>query len=138
MRFDILQTPGLEGNFLKSGDREAVERQTSQEHEAALDITSLPDYPLYLQTRNPVLLEMLKAQAAEREAQLAKYWNDELPRRPVAQNSSFVNGIIEDPYTNNMTVLLDKGRTVTYSGKSPKDVADILNSTSIGRSIFGK
>jgi hypothetical protein len=138
MRFDILQTPGLSGNFLKSGDREAVDRQTASEHEAALDITTLPDYPLYLQTRNPVLLEMLKAQAAQREADLAKYWDDEVPRRPVAQNSSFVQGIIEDPYTNNMTVLLDKGRTISYSGKTPKDVADILNSTSIGRSIFGK
>ena len=138
MRFDILQTPGLEGNFLKSGDRDAVDRQTASEHEAALDITTLPDYPLYLQTRNPVLLEMLKAQAAQREADLTKYWDDEVPRKPVAQNSSFVQNIQYDPYTQNMTATLDKGRTVSYAGKSPSQVAEILNSTSIGRSIFGK
>lgn len=138
MRFDILQTPGLEGNFLKSGDRDAVDRQTASEHEAALDITTLPDYPLYVSTRNPVLLEMLRAQAAQREANLSKYWDDQVPRKPVSQNSSFVQTINYDPYSQHMTAVLDNGRTVSYGGKSPSQVAEILNSTSIGKSLFGK
>ena len=44
MLFDVISGNGLSNNVLKSGDRQATYRQTQEEHDNLLDITTLPGY----------------------------------------------------------------------------------------------
>lgn len=44
MLFNVLTTQGGSGNAIKSGDRQATLRQSNSEHNALLDVTTLPEY----------------------------------------------------------------------------------------------
>lgn len=133
MLFDIITGKGLSNNVLKSGDRLAAERQTPLEHEELLDERNLPGYREAMMLQGPARLmaiQQLRAQAALREAEYPKYWDDQYPRRDIAQSSSWVGDIDYDPYSNVMQVQLGN-KVYTYS-KSPEQVAQIVNSPSIG------
>lgn len=137
MRVDIVAAKGLGNNVLKSGDREAVERQTQADHDALLDISTLPGYGEYLAapaSMKPLLLAALEAQARAREAEYVRYWDDQEPRVPVSQSSSWIGGANYDPYTQNLTVK-EGNRYRGYAGISPEKFAQILNSNSIGEEI---
>lgn len=126
---------GLGNNALIGGVREAVERQTPYEHEALLDVTTLPDYQRIM-TTNPSALAMfmpsLIAQAELREAEYPKYWDDSVPRRDVTQSSSFVGPMDYDPYSNMAMVQLNN-RVYPYVGMDPVRMAEWLNYPSIGQ-----
>ena len=133
MLFDIITGKGLSNNVLKSGDRLAAERQTPLEHEELLDERNLPGYREAMLLQGPARLmaiQQLRAQAALREAEYPKYWDDQYPRRDIAQSSSWVGDIDYDPYSNVMQVQLGN-KVYTYS-KTPDQVAQIVNSPSIG------
>jgi hypothetical protein len=133
MLFDIITGKGLSNNVLKSGDRLAAERQTPLEHEELLDERNLPGYREAMMLQGPARLmaiQQLRAQAALREAEYPKYWDDQYPRRDIAQSSSWVGDIDYDPYSNVMQVQLGN-KVYTYS-KTPDQVAQIVNSPSIG------
>ena len=137
MRVDIVAARGLGNNVLKSGDREALERQSQADHDALLDISTLPAYGEYLAAPaniKPILLAALEAQARAREADYVKWWEDQEPRAPVTQSSSWVGGANYDPYTQNLTVK-EGNRYRGYAGISPEKFAQILNSNSIGEEI---
>ena len=133
MLFDIITGKGLSNNVLKSGDRLAAERQTPLEHEELLDERNLPGYREAMMLQGPARLmaiQQLRAQAALREAEYPKYWDDQYPRRDISQSSSWVGDIDYDPYSNVMQVQLGN-KVYTYS-KSPDQVAQIVNSPSLG------
>lgn len=133
MIFDILTGAGLSNNALKSGDRQATFRQTPYEHEQLLDETNLPGYREAMMLPGPqrlMAIQQLRAQAALREAESPKYWDDDYPRRDISQSSSWVGDIDYDPYSNIMQVQLGN-KVYTYS-KTPDQVAEIINSPSIG------
>ena len=133
MLFDIITGKGLSNNVLKSGDRLAAERQTPLEHEELLDERNLPGYREAMMLQGPARLmaiQQLRAQAALREAEYPKYWDDQYPRRDIAQSSSWVGDIDYDPYSNVMQVQLGN-KVYTYS-KTPDQVAQIVNSPNIG------
>ena len=65
------------------------------------------------------------------ETAIAKYWNDQYPRRPITQSSSWISGIDFDPMTNYMSVQMN-GKTYGYGGIDPTQMANIINSQSIG------
>lgn len=139
MLFDIITGKGLSNNVLKSGDRLAAERQTPLEHEELLDERNLPGYREAMLLQGPARLmaiQQLRAQAALREAEYPKYWDDQYPRRDIAQSSSWVGDIDYDPYSNVMQVQLGN-KVYTYS-KSPEQVAQIVNSPSIGNYFNGR
>jgi hypothetical protein len=139
MLFDIITGKGLSNNVLKSGDRLAAERQTPLEHEELLDERNLPGYREAMMLEGPARLmaiQQLRAQAALREAEYPKYWDDEVPRRPISQSSSWVGDIDYDPYSNVMQVQLGN-KIYTYS-KTPDQVAQIVNSPSIGGIFNGR
>lgn len=139
MLFDIITGKGLSNNVLKSGDRLAAERQTPLEHEELLDERNLPGYREAMMLQGPARLmaiQQLRAQAALREAEYPKYWDDQYPRRDIAQSSSWVGDIDYDPYSNVMQVQLGN-KVYTYS-KSPEQVAQIVNSPSIGNYFNGR
>lgn len=132
MLFDIITGKGLNNN-IRTGDRLAAERQTPLEHEELLDERNLPGYREAMLLQGPARLmaiQQLRAQAALREAEYPKYWDDQYPRRDIAQSSSWVGDIDYDPYSNVMQVQLGN-KVYTYS-KSPDQVAQIVNSPSIG------
>jgi len=135
IHFDVMTGAGLGNNALIGGVREAVERQTPYEHEALLDVTTLPDYQRIM-TTNPSALAMfmpsLIAQAELREAEYPKYWDDSVPRRDVTQSSSFVGPMDYDPYSNMATVQLNN-RVYPYVGIDPVRMAEWLNYPSIGQ-----
>lgn len=134
MLFDIITGNGLGSNVLKSGDRQATFRQTPQEHEELLDERTIPGYQEAMTLQGPARLfaiQQLRAQAALREAEYPKYWDDEYPRRPIDQSSSWVGDINYDPYSNVAQVQL--GNKVYSYSMSPNRIAEILNSPSIGQ-----
>lgn len=135
IHFDVMTGAGLGNNALIGGVREAVERQTPYEHEALLDVTTLPDYQRIM-TTNPSALAMfmpsLIAQAELREAEFPKYWDDSVPRRDVTQSSSFVGPMDYDPYSNMAMVQLNN-RVYPYVGMDPVRMAEWLNYPSMGQ-----
>lgn len=134
MLFDIITGNGLGSNILKSGDRLATFRQTPQEHEELLDERTMPGYQEAMALQGPARLfaiQQLRAQAQLREQEYPKYWDDEYPRRPIDQSSSWVGDINYDPYSNVAQVQL--GNKVYSYSMSPNRIAEILNSPSIGQ-----
>lgn len=137
MHFDVMSgIPSLAGNALKGGDRTAAERQTPFEHDTILDEKNLPEYPAVLMMpagpQRDLALNALKAEAIRREAELPKYWNDQYPRRPITQSSSWISGIEYDPVTNYAQMQTRDGKSYGYGGIDPTQMANILNSQSIG------
>ena len=138
MKFTVnTGNPSFSDNALKRGDRLATYRQTQQEHDDLLDISTLPDYPFYeLMKDGPEKEEFknyLVVQAIQREKDNPKYWDDEEPRKPISQSSSWVGDIDFNPETNLITVALgDKGTTKTIYGNGD-DAADWVNAQSIGQ-----
>lgn len=137
MHFDVMSgIPSLAGNALKGGDRTAAERQTQFEHDSILDEKNLPEYPAVLMMpagpQRDLALNALKAEAMRREADLPKYWNDQYPRRPITQSSSWISGIEYDPVTNYAQMQTRDGKTYGYGGIDPTQMANIINSQSIG------
>lgn len=134
MLFDIITGKGLSNNVLKSGDRLAAERQTPLEHEELLDERNLPGYREAMMLQGPARLmaiQQLRAQAALREAEYPKYWDDQYPRRDIAQSSSWVGDIDYDPYSN--VAQVNMGNKVYSYSFTPTRLAQILNSSSIGQ-----
>ena len=139
MLFNILTGAGLSNNVLKSGDRQATFRQTPAEHEELLDERNLPGYREAMMLEGPARLmaiQQLRAQAALREAEYPKYWDDQYPRRNISQSSSFIGDIDYDPYSNAMQVQL--GNKIYSYYKTPDQVAEIVNSQSIGEKFNGR
>lgn len=138
MKFTVNSgNPSFSDNALKNGNRLATYRQTQQEHDDLLDISTLPDYPFYeLMKDGPEKEEFrnyLVVQAIQREKDEPKYWDDEEPRKPISQSSSWVGDIDYDPNNNLITIALgDKGTTKTIYGNSD-DAADWVNAKSIGQ-----
>lgn len=133
MLFNILTGAGLSNNVLKSGDRQATYRQTPAEHEELLDERNLLGYQEAMMLQGPARLmaiQQLRAQAALREAEYPKYWDDRYPRRDISQSSSWVGDINYDPYTQAMQVQL--GNKVYSYPKTPDQVAEFINSPSLG------
>ena len=135
IHFDVMTGAGLGNNALIGGVRDAVERQTPYEHEALLDVTTLPDYQRIMST-NPSAIAMfmpsLIAQAELREAEYPKYWDDSVPRRDVTQSSSFIGPMDYDPYSNMAMVQLNN-RMYPYVGIDPVRMAEWLNYPSMGQ-----
>lgn len=137
MHFEVMSgIPSLAGNALKGGDRTAAERQTQFEHDSILDEKNLPEYPAVLMMpagpQRDLALNALKAEAMRREAELPKYWNDQYPRRPITQSSSWISGIEYDPVTNYAQMQTRDGKSYGYGGIDPTQMANIINSQSIG------
>jgi hypothetical protein len=136
MIFQVLTNPALTANAMKAGNRRAAERQTQLEHDALLDIRSLPGYNAILRLApgpQRMLAEAaLRAQADARERAEIKYWDDEHPRGFLTQSSSWVGNVDYDPYSQVMNVNLG-GKTYTYPNVSPEGVAKFLNSESLGK-----
>jgi hypothetical protein len=134
MLFKVLTFKGGSGNALKSGDRQATLRQSNSEHNALLDVTTLPEYKAVMAMppgpQRNIAIAALNAKAQLREREYAKYWDDELPRRPITQSSSFIGDIQYDPYSELMTVNVGN-KSYAYSGQSPDDVANFINSNSL-------
>ncbi len=136
MIFQVLTNPALTANAMKAGNRRAAERQTTTEHEALLDITTLPGYVetlrMPLGPARQLAVAALRAQADARERAEIKYWDDEHPRGFLTQSSSWVGNVDYDPYSQVMNVNLG-GKTYTYPNVSPEGVAKFLNSGSLGK-----
>lgn len=136
MLFNVLTTQGGSGNAIKSGDRQATLRQSNSEHNALLDVTTLPEYKAVMAMppgpQRNIAIAALNAKAQLREREYAKYWDDELPRRPITQSSSFIGDVQYDPYSELMTVNVGN-KSYAYSGQSPDDVANFINSNSLGK-----
>lgn len=141
MHFSIITGKSLGNNALKSGDREAVNRQSEIEHTEALDVRNQPGY--YTVAAMPdgpqkrYLMSLLEQQAMEHEASLPQYWNDEVPRRQISQSSSWINGINYDPNTKMVTILTG-GRSYALPAQEPYQVSDMVNSSSIGQAFNKK
>ena len=135
MLFNVLTSKGGTGNALKSGDRLATQRQTQAEHNKLLDISSLPEYQVVMSMppgpQRVMAIRALNAKAQLMEKEYPKYWNDEYPRRPITQSSSFIGDVNYDPYSQVMNVEVGN-RTYSYPSQSPNDVANFLNSYSLG------
>ena len=136
MLFNVLTSKGGTGKALKSDDRLATQRQTQAEHNKLLDISSLPEYQVVMAMppgpQRVMAIRALNAKAQLMEKEFPKYWNDEYPRRPITQSSSFIGDVNYDPYSQVMNVEVGN-RTYSYPSQSPNDVANFLNSNSLGR-----
>lgn len=136
MLFNVLTSKGGTGNALKSGDRLATQRQTQAEHNKLLDIRSLPEYTAVMSMppgpQRIMAIRALNAKAQLMEKEYPKYWNDEYPRRAITQSSSFIGDVNYDPYSQVMNLEVGN-RTYSYPSQSPNDVANFLNSNSLGR-----
>lgn len=134
--FNVLTSKGGTGNALKSGDRLATQRQTQAEHNKLLNIRSLPEYTAVMSMppgpQRVMAIKALNAKAQLMEKEYPKYWNDEYPRRPITQSSSWVGDIDYDPYSKVMTVNLGN-ESRAYPNQSPKNVSDFVNAPSIGK-----
>lgn len=135
MLFNVLTSKGGTSNALKSGDRLATQRQTQAEHNKLLDISSLPEYTAVMSMppgpQRVMAIKALNAKAQLMEKEYPKYWNDEYPRRPITQSSSFIGDVNYDPYSQVMNLEVGN-RTYSYPSQSPNDVANFLNSNSLG------
>ena len=136
MLFNVVTSKGGTGNALKSGDRLATQRQTQAEHNKLLDISSLPEYQVVMSMppgqQRVMAISALNAKAQLMEKEYPKYWNDEYPRRPITQSSSFIGDVNYDTYSQVMNIEVGN-RTYSYPSQSPNDVANFLNSNSLGR-----
>ena len=136
MLFNVLTSKGGTGNALKSGDRLATQRQTQAEHNKLLDIRTLPEYTAVMAMppgpQRVMAIKALNAKAQLMEKEFPKYWDDEYPRRPITQSSSFIGDVNYDPYSQVMNVEVGN-RTYSYPSQSPNDVANFINSNSLGR-----
>lgn len=136
MLFNVLTSKGGTGNALKSGDRLATQRQTQAEHNKLLDIRTMPEYQAVIAMppgpQRVMAIKALNAKAQLMEKEYPKYWNDDYPRRPITQSSSFIGDINYDPYSQVMNVEVGN-RTYSYPSQSPNNVANFLNSNSLGR-----
>lgn len=136
MLFNVLTSQGGTGNALKSGDRLATERQTQSEHDKLLDISSLPEYQAVISMppgpQRDMAIKALNAEAQLMEKEYPKYWNDEYPRRPISQSSSWVGNVQYDPSSQVMNIQLGN-KTYSYPNVSPEGAARFLNSDSLGR-----
>lgn len=135
MLFNVLTSKGGTGNALKSGDRLATQRQTQAEHNKLLNISSLPEYTAVMSMppgpQRVMAIRALNAKAQLMEKEYPKYWNDEYPRRAISQSSSFIGDVNYDPYSQVMNVEVGN-RTYSYPNQSPNNVANFLNSNSLG------
>ena len=133
--FNVLTSKGGTGNALKSGDRLATQRQTQAEHNKLLNIRSLPEYTAVMSMppgpQRQMAIRALNAKAQLMEKEYPKYWNDEYPRRSISQSSSFIGDVSYDPYSQVMNLEVGN-RTYSYPSQSPNDVANFLNSNSLG------
>lgn len=133
----------LAGNALKSGDRNATRMQSKTEHTRLIDPKLQPEYRLIEKMppgpQKVAALNTLKAKCKMREAAEPKYWiNDQRPRRPIAQSSSWVGDITIEPTRNMITIALgDRGARKTIYGNE-KDAADLVNAPSIGSLVNHK
>lgn len=136
MLFNVLTSQGGTGNALKSGDRLATERQTQSEHDKLLNISSLPEYQAVMSMppgpQRDMAIKALNAEAQLMEKEYPKYWNDEYPRRPISQSSSWVGNVQYDPSSQVMNIQLGN-KTYSYPNVSPEGAARFLNSDSLGR-----
>lgn len=136
MLFNVLTSKGGTGNALKSGDRLATQRQTQAEHNKLLNIRTMPEYTVVMSMppgpQRQMAIRALNAKAQLMEKEFPKYWNDEYPRRPITQSSSFIGDVNYDPYSRVMNVEVGN-RTYSYPSQSPKDVSNFINSSSLGR-----
>ena len=137
MRFHVdTGNNSLAGNALKGGMREAVERQTAQEHRELLDITNYPEYVDILElptgAARAIAYRALQARAAEMEKAYPKYWDDAEPRRQVSQSSSWIGDFDYDPYSQMLTVDMG-GKDYIFLGFTPEHLAEWLNSPSLGK-----
>lgn len=136
MLFNVLTSKGGTGNALKSGDRLASQRQTQAEHNKLLDIRSLPEYTAVMSMppgpQRVMAIKALNAKAQLMEKEYPKYLNDEYPRRPITQSSSFIGDVNYDPYSQVMNLEVGN-RTYSYPSQSPNDVANFVNAPSIGK-----
>lgn len=136
MLFNVLTSKGGTGNALKSGDRLATQRQTQAEHNKLLDIRSLPEYTAVMSMppgpQRVMAIKALNAKAQLMEKEFPKYWNDDYPRRPITQSSSFIGDVNYDPYSQVMNLEVGN-RTYSYPSQSPNDVANFVNAPSIGK-----
>lgn len=135
MLFNVLTSKGGTGNALKSGDRLATQRQTQAEHNKLLDISSLPEYQVVMSMppgpQRVIAIKALNAKAQLMAKDYPKYWYDEYPRRPITQSSSFIGDVNYDPYSQVMNLEVGN-RTYSYPSQRPEDVANFLNSNSLG------
>lgn len=136
MLFNVLTSQGGTGNALKSGDRLATERQSQSEHDKLLDISSLPEYQAVMSMppgpQRDMAIKALNAEAQLMEREYPKYWNDEYPRRPISQSSSWVGNVQYDPSSQVMNIQLGN-KTYSYPNVTPEGAARFLNSDSLGR-----
>lgn len=136
MLFNVLTGQGLTHNSMKSGDRKATERQTKVEHDKLLDVRTLPSYKRILVMppgpQKSIAIAALNAEAKLREREYAKYWNDKLPRRNIAQSSSWVGNVDYDPYSQVMTVHMGD-KSYAYPNMNPYAVSRFINSDSLGK-----
>lgn len=136
MLFNVLTSQGGTGNALKSGDRLATERQSQSEHDKLLDISSLPEYQMVMSMppgpQRDMAIKALNAEAQLMEKESPKYWNDEYPRRPISQSSSWVGNVQYDPSSQVMNIQLGN-KTYSYPNVTPEGAARFLNSDSLGR-----
>lgn len=136
MLFNVLTSKGGTGNALKSGDRLATQRQTQAEHNKLLNIRTMPEYTVVMSMppgpQRQMAIRALNAKAQLMEKEFPKYWNDEYPRRPITQSSSFIGDVNYDPYSRVMNVEVGN-RTYSYPSQRPKDVSNFINSSSLGR-----
>lgn len=138
MHFEVMSgIPSLAGNALRSGDRTAAERQSPFEHENLLDEKQLPGYwEAVAMPPGPyrdLALNALKSEAIRRESEVPKYWNDQYPRRPITQSSSWISGIDFDPTTSYVSFQTKDGKSYGYGGIDATQMANIINSQSIGK-----
>lgn len=136
MLFQVLTSQGGTGNAIKSGDRQATLRQSISEHNALLDVSTLPEYKTVMAMppgpQKALAIMSLNAKAQLRERECPKYWDDEYPRRPITQSSSFIGDVQYDPYSELMTMNVGN-KSYAYSSQSPNDVANFINSNSLGK-----
>lgn len=136
MLFNVLTSQGGTGNALKSGDRLATERQTQSEHDKLLDISSLPEYQAVMSMppgpQRDMAIKALNAEAQLMEKESPKYWNDEYPRRPISQSSSWVGNVQYDPSSQVMNIQLGN-KTYSYPNVTPEGAAKFFNSDSLGK-----
>lgn len=118
----------LKGGSVNAGGNPAAVYQGERVHEELLDPRTLPDWPMV--NRMPpgpareAAMQRLRAEAALREAQDPRYFEDPVPRRTIPMSSSWVGPIQYDPKSRVM-VALNRAFTV-----SPEQMTSILNGQS--------
>lgn len=138
MIFQVLSGQGLGNNAMKGGNRRAVSRQTQHEHDTYLDpkIQFPEQYRMAMGMPEPMrstLLRQLDEAAVEYEKnEIPEYWDDNQPRRPVMQSSSWVGNIDYNPESREAIVHVGD-KAYTYVNVEPQDMARLLNAPSIGR-----